>query len=137
VARCGRGGGLAARVPEAALGIIGAVRRSWLVAAGLLVATTCSACGGGGGLSVATRQSFLDTLYSQAPDISSYRSGSQLVSMGQAVCSDLEAGANVQEVADRVPLSEGNLALPTDDLGVLMSAAVGSICPKFRNLIGQ
>jgi Protein of unknown function (DUF732) len=117
--------------------IIGSVRRGWLVAAGLLVGTACSACGGSAGLSSTTRQSFLNTLYSQAPDIGSYRTGPQLVTMGQAVCADLEAGANIQEVADRVPLSEGSVALPTNDLGVLMSAAVGTICPKFRDLIGQ
>lgn len=103
----------------------------------LLLAAACAGCGGGAGLSSSTRQSFLNTVYSQAPDISSYRTGSQLVSMAQAVCSDLEAGAGIQEVADRVPLSEGSVSLPADDLGVLMSAAVGSICPQFRDLLGQ
>jgi len=82
-------------------------------------------------------QAFLNSVYSQAPDISSYRTSPQLVSLGQVVCVDLESGASVQQVGDRVPLVEGNLSLPPGDLGVVISAAVTELCPKFRNLLGQ
>lgn len=117
--------------------IIGKVPRRLLVAVVLVLGVACAGCGGGAGISSGTRQSFLNTIYSQAPDIGTYRTGAQLVSMGQAVCSDLEAGANIQEVADRVPLAEGKVALPSADLGVVMSAAVSTICPQYSDLLGH
>ena len=43
----------------------------------------------------------------------------------------------MQEVGDRVPLIEGNVSLPPGDLGVVISAAVSKLCPKFRSLLGQ
>ncbi len=82
-------------------------------------------------------QAFLNSVYSEAPDIGSYRSGSQLVSLGQVVCGDLESGASVQEVGDRVPLVEGNVSLPPGDLGVVIAAAVNELCPRFHKLLGQ
>jgi Protein of unknown function (DUF732) len=82
-------------------------------------------------------QAFLNSVYSEAPDIGSYRSGSQLVSLGQVVCGDLESGASVQEVGDRVPLVEGNVSLPPGDLGVVIAAAVNQLCPRFHKLLGQ
>ena len=82
-------------------------------------------------------QAFLNSVYSQAPDIGSYRSGSQLLSLGQVVCSDLESGASVQEVGDRVPIDEGNVALPPGDLGIVISAAVDQLCPAFHKLLGE
>lgn len=91
-----------------------------------------ASCGASAPLSSEARQSFLNSVYSQVPGIGSYRTGAQLVTMGQAVCSDLEAGAGVQQVADRVKLIEGTVTLPTGDLGAVISAAVGSICPQFR-----
>jgi hypothetical protein len=106
-----------------------------LAAVGLAAAV--AGCGAAPGLSGAARQSFLNAVYGQAPGIGSYRTGTQLVAMGQAVCTDFESGAGVQQVADRVPLVEGSAALPAADLGVVMSAAVGSICPQFRRLLGQ
>jgi hypothetical protein len=81
-------------------------------------------------------QAFLNSIYSQAPDIGSYRSGLQLLSLGQVVCSDLESGASVQEVGDRVPIDEGNVALPPGDLGIVISAAVDQLCPQFHKLLG-
>jgi Protein of unknown function (DUF732) len=82
-------------------------------------------------------QAFLNSVYSQAPDIGSYRSGPQLLSLGQAVCADLESGASVQEVGDRVPIDEGSVALPPGDLGVVISAAVDQLCPQFHKLLGE
>jgi hypothetical protein len=43
----------------------------------------------------------------------------------------------VQEVGDRVPLVEGNVALPPADLGVVISAAAGVLCPKYQQRLGQ
>ena len=94
-------------------------------------------CGGHPTASPKATQAFLNAVYSNAPDISSYRSSRQLVSLGQVVCDDLESGASVQEVGDRIPLIEGSVSLPPGDLGVVISAAVGKLCPRFRRLLGQ
>ena len=82
-------------------------------------------------------QQFLDSVYSQAPDIGSYRTSSQLVSLGQAICSDLSSGASVQQIGDRIPLVEGDVALPAIDLGAVISGAVNVLCPKFHKLASQ
>jgi hypothetical protein len=58
-----------------------------------------------------------------------------LISLGQAICSDLESGASVQELGDRLPLVEGNVTLPPGDLGIVISAAVDVMCPKFHKLL--
>lgn len=94
------------------------------------------ACGGAT-VSSQARQAFLNSLYSQVPGISSYRSGDQLVNMAQAICSELSAGATVGEAADRAQLVQGSVPLPTYDLGMLMAAAVDQICPQFREDLGQ
>jgi hypothetical protein len=109
--------------------------RRMVALAGLVV--VLGGCGSARTTDVRTEQKFLNSVYSQAPDISSYRTSSQLVSLGQAICQDLEAGASVQEVGDRVPLVEGNVALPPADLGVVISAAAGVLCPKYRQRLGQ
>jgi hypothetical protein len=101
------------------------------------VAGVLAGCGGHPAASPRATQAFLNSVYSNAPDISSYRSSRQLVSLGQVVCGDLESGASVQEVGDRVPLIEGSVSLPPGDLGVVISAAVSKLCPKFRSLLGQ
>lgn len=85
--------------------------------------------------SAAAEQRFLNSVYGQVPDISSYRSGTQLVSMGQAVCTDLSSGAGVEEVADRLPLVEGTNPLPATDLGVVIFTAIKVFCPKYDKLI--
>lgn len=101
------------------------------------LAGSVAGCGGHSTANPRADQAFLNSVYSNAPDISSYRTGTQLVSLGQVVCGDLESGASVQEVGDRVPLIEGNVSLPPSDLGVVISAAVSQLCPKFRNLLDQ
>lgn len=96
-----------------------------------------AACGSHATANPKADQAFLNSVYSNAPDISSYRTGQQLVSLGQVVCNDLESGASVQEVGDRIPLIEGNVLLPPSDLGVVISAAVSELCPRFRTLLDQ
>jgi hypothetical protein len=81
-------------------------------------------------------QAFLNEVHGQAPDISSYRTGSQLLSLGQAICTDFESGASAQEVADRIPLYEGSPALPPSDLGAVMTAAADQLCPRYRGVLG-
>lgn len=102
------------------------------------LALLAAACGAGGPvLSAAAKQRFLDSVYGQAPDISTYRTSTQLISMGQAVCADLSSGASVQVVADRVPLVEGGDPLPPTYLGVVIYSAVRDFCPKFDKLLDQ
>jgi Protein of unknown function (DUF732) len=107
------------------------------VAAALVVAVTAAGCGSHSSTSPGAAQAFVNSVYSQAPDIGGYRTGPQLIGLGQAICADLESGATVEEVGDRVPLLEGNEPLPPDDLGVVISAAVNKLCPKFHDLLGQ
>jgi hypothetical protein len=110
----------------------------WRLAAAGGLGLLAAGCGGGApALSVAAKQRFLDSVYGQVPDISSYRTGAQLISMGQAVCADLSSGASVQVVADRIPLVEGGNPLPPTYLGVVIYSAVRVFCPKFDNLLNQ
>lgn len=94
------------------------------------------ACGSHSLASPKADQNFLNSVYSQAPDVGSYRTASQLVSLGQTVCADLRAGASVQQLGDRLPLGEGSVALPPADLGVVISSAVTIFCPNFAKLLG-
>jgi hypothetical protein len=107
------------------------------VAAALLVTVSLAGCGSHASTSRGADQAFVNSVYSQAPDIGGYRTGSQLLSLGQAICADLESGATVEEVGDRIPLLEGSSPLPPDDLGVVIAAAVNELCPKFHALLGQ
>jgi Protein of unknown function (DUF732) len=108
-----------------------------VIGAGGTLAGSLAGCGGHATANPKANQAFLNSVYSNAPDISSYRTGKQLVSLGQVVCNDLESGASVQEVGDRIPLIEGNVLLPPSDLGVVISAAVSQLCPQFRSLLDQ
>jgi hypothetical protein len=100
------------------------------------MAVLLAGCGGRVATSGPDQKAFLDSVYSQAPGIGSYRTGPQLVSLGQAICGDLESGASVEELGDRLPLVEGNVTLPPGDLGVVISAAVSVMCPKYDKLLG-
>jgi hypothetical protein len=108
--------------------------RRW--AAVVVLCGLASACGATSSASSRLDQGFLNAVHSQAPDIGSYRNDVQLVSMGQAICADLGSGASVQEVGDRIPLVEGSVPLPSDDLGTVITAAVSVLCPKYRGLLG-
>ena len=70
-------------------------------------------------------------MHVDAPDITTYRSDTELIRMGHAACDDFQAGASYQEIADRLRLQEGSHALPSQDLGVVISSAVQAYCPRF------
>ncbi len=109
----------------------------WLTGCAVLLAgLALSACGGTSAPGHQQSQTFLNAVYSQAPDIGTYRTGTQLIGLGVAVCDDLRAGATVQQLADRLSLMEGSVALPPGDLGVVMSSAVTTFCPQYRKLLG-
>jgi hypothetical protein len=103
----------------------------------IVVAALAAGCGGRTVVGPNAQKAFLDSVYTQAPGISTYRSGAQLVSLGQAICGDLGSGASVEELGDRLPLVEGDVTLPPADLGVVISAAIGAMCPRFQKLLDQ
>lgn len=80
-------------------------------------------------------QEFLASVHGAAPDVSTYRSDVQLVRLGHAACDGFRAGASYQQLADRLPLTEGPHPLPPEDLGAVITAAVDSFCPQFRGLV--
>ena len=77
--------------------------------------------------------SFLSEVHDSAPDIASVRSDTQLVRLGHAACDGFGAGASYVELADRLALQEGSHALPSQDLGAVITAAVDNYCPKYRS----
>ncbi len=105
------------------------VGAAWLVfGAGGLVGAGCSTSSNNNS---AESQAFLQQVHSQAPDIAGYRSNSELVKLGQAVCNELAAGASRQQVADRIAAQGSAHALPSEDLGTVMTAATATLCPKY------
>jgi hypothetical protein len=79
----------------------------------------------------AADSSFIGSVHVGAPDIASYRSDTELIRMGHAACDDFQSGASYQEIADRLTIQEGSHALPSQDLGVVISSAVEAYCPRF------
>ncbi|MHB1533232.1 MAG: DUF732 domain-containing protein [Acidimicrobiales bacterium] len=80
-------------------------------------------------------QEFLASVHGTAPDVGNYRSDIQLVRLGHAACDGFRAGASYQQLADRLPLTEGANPLPPEDLGAVVTAAVDAFCPQFRSLV--
>jgi hypothetical protein len=74
-------------------------------------------------------------VHSSAPDAGSYRTDVQLVRLGHAACDGFRSGASFEQLADRLNLIEGARPLPTEDLGVVVTAAVASFCPQFHNRV--
>ena len=92
-----------------------------------VAATGCSS----GVPSGAADKAFLGTVHVEAPDIGTYRSDVALVRLGHAACDGFRSGASYEELADRMSLEEGRHPLPSQDLGVVISAAANSYCPQF------
>src|ERR1700678_2117960 len=77
---------------------------SWLVpwrppVAALLVVVLVAGCGSHQSTSRAAEQAFVNSVYSQAPDIEGYRTGPQLLSLGQAICAAPKSGATIKQAA--------------------------------------
>jgi hypothetical protein len=94
------------------------------------------ACGHGGGAPSAADSAFVSQVTASAPDINTYRSDTQLIRLGHVACDDFSAGASYQETADRMALEEGSHALPSEELGAVITAAVNALCPKYRGVVG-
>jgi hypothetical protein len=89
-------------------------------------------CGRGSTAPGPADNSYLSELHNSAPDIGTYRSDTQLVRLGHAACDGFAAGASYETVADRLALQEGHPALPSQDLGAVITAAADNYCIKFR-----
>jgi hypothetical protein len=106
----------------------GGVAVTFVAGAGLLL----GACGHGGGSPSGADSAFVGQLMIAAPDINTYRTNTQLIRLGHVACDDFSAGAGYQETADRMALEEGSRALPSEDLGAVITAAVDTLCPRYR-----
>ena len=103
----------------------------------ILAAVTAMGCGSTNKAKDAQANlAFLSAVHGNAPDIGTYRSDTQLVELGNAVCEDLSSGVSSQQVADRIETVDANNPLPTEDLGAVMAAAGQALCPKYAGLFG-
>jgi len=98
------------------------------------LAALLAGCGAGTRPSAAD-QSFLAQVSAAAPDISGYKSATDLVRLGVAVCDDFRSGATYQQIADRLGEMEGPHPMPSEDLGAIIDAAVSALCPQFGSRV--
>ena len=103
-----------------------------------LAVMAIAGCGGGSRpASEQADRSFLAVVHQNAPDVGTYRSDSQILELGHAVCGDLSSGATLLQVADRIATVDAANPLPSVDLGSVMSAAGEVLCPKYASLFGS
>ena len=93
------------------------------------------ACGGGGSSSSQVDNRFLSDLHAVAPDIGTYRSDAQLELLGHAACDEFASGASYEIIADRLALQESSPALPSQELGDVITAAADNYCTGYRNRV--
>ena len=101
----------------------------------MAAAALAGGCRSGSGTASPLDQAYLSEVHGAAPDINTYRSDTQLVRLGHAVCDDFRAKASYQEVADRLSISAGSDTLPIADLGAVITAAADNYCPQYRSLV--
>lgn len=77
----------------------------------------------------------MQSVQAAAPDVSSYRTATQLIRLGEAACAGFESGVSYQQLADRLILTEGPNPLPSEDLGVVITSAVKTFCPKYEGRV--
>jgi hypothetical protein len=95
-------------------------------------AVLLAGCGGGSGSSSQADAGFLSAVHVAAPDVSQYRTDTELVRLGHAACDEFRGHASFLQIADRLALEEGSNRLPSQDLGDVITAAVDAFCPQFR-----
>lgn len=113
---------------------------AWRVAALAVAALAVAAAllaGCSGGPSARATQAYLALVHQLSPDVGSYAGSTQLIHVGHAVCDDFSSGASAQQVADRVGSAGAGAALPSEDLGSVMRAAVETLCPRYSNVFGS
>ncbi len=96
------------------------------------IALCVSACGSSShGNQDEANSSFISAVHDASPDISTYRTDDQLISLGHAVCEGFQGGASYQQLADRLAQLQGSNTLPSQDLGAVIVASVDNFCPKY------
>ena len=93
------------------------------------------ACGKSSSATSPADENYLSELHGAAPDVGSFRSDIQLVRLGHAACDGLAAGASYETVADRLALQEQHPALPSADLGAVITSAADNICPQYHDRV--
>jgi hypothetical protein len=78
----------------------------------------------------AAQQHYIDGVHLNATDIRQFRTDSQLIKLGNAVCDGFRANASTQQVADLMERTGGQ-NLPPQDLGAIISTAVKELCPAY------
>ncbi len=113
-------------------------RAAVIAVAAVAVVAMVAACGSTVSAgTVRAQQVFLAQVHANAPDIGSYRGDTQVLGLGHAVCEDLSSGVSSQQVADRIEIVDATHPLPSEDLGVVMTAAGETLCPKYADLFGS
>jgi hypothetical protein len=97
-----------------------------------LVAVGCGS--GSSGTATGPEQSaYLSAVSLAAPDISTYRTATQLIRMGNAACDGFASGADYEVVADRLALEQGSDPLPAEDLGAVITTAANTLCTQYHD----
>lgn len=100
------------------------------------LALVLAACGGAESpVAQAQDREFVQSVTTSAPDVNSYRSDTQLIRLAKAACAGFNTGVSYEQLADRLVITEGSNPLPSQDLGVVITAAVNTYCPKFDDLV--
>jgi hypothetical protein len=107
-------------------------RRRHVVAVSVTVALVVAACSASHPSAArrAAEQRFIDGVHLNATDIGQFRTDSQLVKLGNAVCDGFQANASIQQIADLMERT-GARNLPPQDLGAIISTAVKDLCPAY------
>lgn len=103
--------------------------------AGGVLTLVVAGCHSGAAAPSSTDQAYLAEVHSDSPDIASVKSDTKLIRLGHVVCDDFRAKASYQEVADRLSIEAGSNALPSADLGAVITSAADNYCPQFRGLV--
>ena len=92
-------------------------------------------CHSGTAAPSSTDLAYLAEVHNGSPNIGAVKSDTQLIRLGHVVCDDFRAKASYEEVADRLSIEAGSNALPSADLGAVITAAADTYCPQFRGLV--
>jgi hypothetical protein len=97
----------------------------------LLAGVGLAACGSSGPSAAvkAARQAYLSQILDSVPSLNQLRTNTQLVNLGDAVCSGFAAGESYPTLAERISLNDGDLT--TSDLGTIITSAAQNLCPKY------
>jgi hypothetical protein len=102
-----------------------------MVAVGL----ACGACGSSApsARQEAAQRAFLAAVIDEIPAVTALRTETQLLRLGSAACAGFSSGVSFETLADTLAVNDG--ALPTVDLGTVITAAAEHLCPSYRSRV--